>query len=74
MENKNNCCKPNNGEKHNDGIVCEVKNCMYHDCETKNCMYHDCETYCTAEKIAVGPSYAATGSDTICATFKQKSE
>ena len=42
MENKNGCCKPNNGEKHNNGIVCEVKNCVY----------HDCETYCTAEKIA----------------------
>ena len=64
MENKNSCCKPNNGEKHINGIVCEVKNCMY----------HDCETYCTAEKIAVGPSYASTSSDTICATFKQKSE
>ena len=48
----------------NNGIVCEVKNCVY----------HDCETYCTAEKIAVGPSYATTSSDTICATFKQKED
>ncbi len=64
MENKNNCCKSGCGEKHNDGIVCSVKNCIY----------HDCDTYCTAEQIAVGPSYASTSSDTICATFKQKED
>ena len=59
-QNKKGCC----GKDHINGIVCNVTNCVY----------HDCETYCTAEKIAVGPSYATTSSDTICATFKQKED
>jgi hypothetical protein len=39
-----------------------------------NCVYHDCETHCTAKEIAVGPSYATTSQDTVCATFKQKKD
>lgn len=39
-------------------------------CDVKNCMYHDGESYCTAKEITVGPSYAADGKDTNCATFK----
>lgn len=50
------------GEKHNKGVGCDVKNCIW----------HDGEHYCTAPKIAVGPSYATSCSDTVCATFKQK--
>lgn len=46
----------------NDGITCDVKNCVYHA--------GDC--YCTANKIAVGPSFASASSDTACVTFKQK--
>lgn len=49
--------------KHNRGITCDVRNCAYHD--------GDC--YCTAQKIAVGPSFATSCSDTVCATFKQRS-
>ena len=48
--------------KHIKGIVCDVRNCAY----------HDGDSYCTAEKIAVGPSYACSCTDTVCATFKQK--
>lgn len=44
------------------GITCDVRNCVYHDCD--NC--------CTAGKIAVGPSYALSSSETVCATFKPK--
>lgn len=44
------------------GIVCDVKNCVYHDRE--NC--------CHAGQIAVGPSNAQSSSDTVCATFKPK--
>ena len=44
------------------GIVCDVKNCVYHDKE--NC--------CCAGQIAVGPSHAESSSDTVCATFKPK--
>lgn len=46
------------------GIKCDVKNCVYHD--KGNC--------CTAGEIAVGPSYAVSSSETICATFKPKDE
>ena len=56
-EMKNGC-----GKKHLSGVSCDVHNCVYHDC--------DC--YCTADKIAVGPSSAKSSADTICATFKEK--
>ena len=49
-------------KKHISGIVCNVSNCVH----------HDCETHCTAKEIAVGPSFATTSQDTICATFRQK--
>lgn len=48
--------------KHIKGIVCDVKNCTY----------HDCDNYCTAGEIKVGPTYASTGSETVCVTFKPK--
>ena len=41
-------------------------------CDVKNCVYHDCDTHCMAGQIAVGPSYATSSSDTVCATFKEK--
>ena len=41
-------------------------------CDVRNCVYHDCENHCTAEKIAVGPSYAESSSETVCATFRPK--
>ena len=41
-------------------------------CDVKNCVYHEGECDCTAGKIAVGPSYASSCTDTVCATFKQK--
>ena len=39
-------------------------------CDVKNCTYHDGETHCTAKEITVGPTYASTSHDTVCATFK----
>ena len=57
MQDKETC-----GSCVNDGIKCDVKNCQYHE--------GDC--HCTAEKIAVGPSFAADSTDTVCATFKAK--
>lgn len=42
------------------GVCCDVKNCAYHNGEDK----------CTASGITVGPSYASTGNDTACVTFK----
>lgn len=51
------------GKKKLKGVVCDVKNCVYND---GSC-------HCTAEKIAVGPTYATACTDTVCATFRQKS-
>ena len=53
------CCST----KHIEGIKCDVQNCAYHS--------GDC--YCTAKQIAVGPSYASSCTDTVCATFRPKS-
>ncbi len=39
-------------------------------CEVKNCHYHDHNHFCTAPEIKVGPQFANTSADTICATFK----
>ena len=46
------------------GIVCDVRNCVYHGEE--NC--------CCAGKIAVGPTYANSSAETVCATFRPKTE
>ena len=53
----------NNVPKHIKGVVCDVKNCAY----------HDYDNFCTAPKLNVGPSYASSCTDTVCATFKPKS-
>ena len=52
---------PRNG-RHIKGVSCDVKNCIYHS-------EYD---QCTADRIAVGPSYASSCSDTVCATFVPK--
>ena len=60
MEDKKTC---KSGEcKHLSGINCDVCKCYYN---SEGC-------YCTADKIAVGPSYATSSTDTVCATFKKK--
>lgn len=43
-----------------DGIHCDVTNCHYNQENSK----------CNAKEIKVGPMYASTSSDTVCATFK----
>ena len=43
-------------------------------CSVKNCEYHDGQRLCTAGQIAVGPSTACCCSDTVCATFKLRSD
>ena len=55
----------------------EKKGCCGHvnsgiTCDVKNCHYHQGECHCTADKIAVGPNYATSSTDTVCATFKPK--
>ena len=49
-------------KKHVDGIVCDVKNCAYHDMETE----------CYAGKVAIGPRDASCSANTGCATFKPR--
>ncbi len=51
------------GKKQLQGVLCDVKNCGYNDGHGG----------CTATMIAVGPTAATTGADTVCATFKPKS-
>lgn len=48
--------------QHIRGIVCDVKNCAY----------HDGDNFCTANRIQVGPSFANSSGQTACATFKPK--
>lgn len=55
-------CKNDGHHKHNRGVMCDVKNCAY----------HDGECYCQADQISVGPSDACSCSDTVCATFKKE--
>lgn len=50
--------------KHIKGIVCSVKNCVYHDAANA----------CTASEIAVGPVSAESSAETLCVTFRPKSE
>ncbi len=63
MEDKKTChdcgCDPS---KHIKGIVCDVKNCMFH--EGQNNCYAGC--------ISVGPREASCSANTNCATFKPK--
>lgn len=49
-------------DDHIKGIVCDVKNCVYNESDRK----------CCAQKIEVGPNFAVSSADTICATFKSK--
>ena len=62
----------NNGNKTTEKGCCSTKHIEGIKCDVKNCVYHDCDTYCMAGQIAVGPSFATSSSDTICATFKEK--
>lgn len=61
MDNEKNTC---GCEKAIKGITCDARNCAYN---AEGCKCH-------APEISVGPSYAATSSETVCATFKPKSE
>ena len=62
MDKKSTCC---HGDRyHIEGILCDVKNCQY----------HDCETHCTAKQIIVGPSKAENSGETACTTFKPRYE
>ncbi len=50
------------GTKHIKGVVCDVKQCAH----------HDGDSYCTAQRISIGPGFAKTSGETACATFMPK--
>ena len=52
------------GCKHIKGIVCSVEKCVYHDTANE----------CTAPEIAVGPTSACCSSETLCVTFRPRTE
>lgn len=47
-----------------EGVNCSVDSCIFNHVDSK---------VCTAGKINVGPNSAKTKDDTICATFKNRS-
>ena len=57
---KNECC--HDSAKHIKGVMCDVKNCAYHNGANE----------CYAGCICVGPREANCSANTSCATFKPK--
>ena len=57
---KNECC--HDSAKHIKGVMCDVKNCAYHNGANE----------CYAGCICVGPHEANCSANTSCATFKPK--
>ncbi len=43
-------------------------------CDACQCVHHGEHNTCCAAQIAVGPHSASCSHDTVCATFKAKSE
>ena len=43
-------------------------------CDVKGCEYNDGENECTAGHISVGPTDASCSDETVCATFRPKTE
>ena len=48
--------------KHLKGVVCDATKCTY----------HDGDSCCAADRISIGPSFASSSGETVCATFKPK--
>ncbi len=57
---------------YNEKDCCDCKHIKGIHCEVKNCVHHDGECYCTADKIAVGATYANKAEDAACVTFEKK--
>jgi hypothetical protein len=43
-------------------------------CEVRGCSYHDGDSFCCADRISIGPSFANNSGETVCATFKPRSD
>lgn len=55
-----------------ENVNCSHKHIKGITCNVKNCEYHDSFGYCTAESINIGPGYAESCTDTVCATFLRR--
>ncbi len=62
MNNEKSCC--GNAKSVIKGITCDVVTCQY----------HTGEGHCTAGHIKVGPSQAEVSRETLCTTFKNRTE
>lgn len=62
MNNERNCC--NNSKNVIKGITCDVVTCQYHTGDGN----------CTAGHIKVGPNQANVSRETLCTTFKNRTE
>ncbi len=62
MNNEKNCC--GNTKNVIKGITCDVVTCQY----------HTGEGHCTAGHIKVGPNQAEVSRETLCTTFKNRTE
>ncbi len=52
--------------------ACSCKEIKGITCDVRNCVHHDCNNGCTAGNVSIGPSYALSSSETVCATFQPK--
>ncbi|MBQ2252714.1 MAG: DUF1540 domain-containing protein [Clostridia bacterium] len=41
-------------------------------CDVTSCAYHDGTGFCTANEIKIGPSYAVSSTQTVCATYRPR--
>ncbi len=48
----------------------QTPNGNYIRCDVKNCHYHQKDDSCSAQEVSVGPTFANSSADTVCATFK----
>ena len=61
-------------DKENTGCGTSCKKIKGITCDVKSCEYNDGENECTAGHISVGPTDASCSDDTVCATFRPKTE
>ena len=41
-------------------------------CDVSSCAYHDGVNFCTAREVKIGPSYAVSSTETVCATYRPR--
>lgn len=41
-------------------------------CDVSSCAFHDGTSFCTAREVKIGPSYAVSSTETVCATYRPR--